>query len=98
MLREMARVGKQGIVTFPNFGYWKNRLQVIGGHMPVSDSLPYQWHNTPNRHLCTLADFERFCAGRNVIILGRKVLTRGRPVTVLPNLLGSLAVYRCTAG
>jgi len=94
VIAEMMRVGREGIVTFPNFGYWKNRLQVIGGHMPVSDNLPYEWHDTPNVHLCTIADFERFCAGREVKILERKVLTRGRPLSVLPNLLGSLAVYR----
>jgi len=94
IIKDMVRVGREGIVTFPNFGYWKNRLQVIGGHMPVSDNLPYDWHNTPNRHLCTIADFERFCAGRGVKILERTVLTRGKPVRVLPNLLGSLAVYR----
>jgi methionine biosynthesis protein MetW len=90
---EMLRVGREGIVTFPNFGYWKNRLQVAGGHMPVSDNLPYQWFNTPNVHLCTIADFERFCASRRVKILERKVLTRGRNVTFWPNLLGALAVY-----
>jgi methionine biosynthesis protein MetW len=94
VIAEMMRVGREGIVSFPNFGYWKNRLQVVGGHMPVSENLPYEWHNTPNRHLCTIADFERFCAGRSVKILERKVLTRGRPVSALPNLLGSLAVYR----
>jgi len=94
IVADMLRVGREGIVTFPNFGYWKNRLQVIGGHMPVSDNLPYEWHDTPNVHLCTIADFERFCAGRSVKILERKVLTRGKPVSVLPNLLGSLAVYR----
>ena len=94
VVADMLRVGREGIVTFPNFGYWKNRLQVIGGHMPVSDNLPYDWHNTPNRHLCTIADFERFCAGRGVKILERTVLTRGKPVRVLPNLFGSLAVYR----
>jgi methionine biosynthesis protein MetW len=94
IINDMLRVGREGIVTFPNFGYWKNRLQVIGGHMPVSDNLPYEWHDTPNVHLCTIADFERFCAGREVKILERKVLTRGRSVSVLPNLLGSLAVYR----
>jgi methionine biosynthesis protein MetW len=90
---EMLRVGREGIVTFPNFGYWKNRLQVAGGHMPVSDNLPYQWFNTPNVHLCTIADFERFCTSRSVKILERKVLTRGRNVTFWPNLLGALAVY-----
>jgi methionine biosynthesis protein MetW len=94
IVADMLRVGREGIVTFPNFGYWKNRLQVVGGHMPVSDNLPYEWHDTPNVHLCTIADFERFCASHNVKILERKVLTRGRPVSVLPNLLGSLAVYR----
>jgi len=94
IINDMLRVGREGIVTFPNFGYWKNRLQVVGGRMPVSENLPYEWHDTPNVHLCTIADFERFCAGREVKILERKVLTRGRPVSVLPNLLGSLAVYR----
>ena len=91
---DMLRVGRAGIVTFPNFGYWRNRLQVIGGHMPVSDNLPYEWHETPNIHLCTIADFEDFCAGHGVRIMERKVLTGGGPVSVLPNLLGSLAVYR----
>jgi len=94
IINDMLRVGREGIVTFPNFGYWKNRLQVLGGHMPVSDNLPYQWHDTPNVHLCTLSDFEDFCSGHGVRIMERKVLTGGRPVSVLPNLLGSLAVYR----
>jgi methionine biosynthesis protein MetW len=94
IISDMLRVGGEGIVTFPNFGYWKNRLQVLGGRMPVSDNLPYEWHDTPNVHLCTIADFERFCAERRVDILERKVLTNGHPVGVLPNLLGALAVYR----
>jgi len=94
IINDMLRVGREGIVTFPNFGYWKNRLQVLGGHMPVSDNLPYQWHDTPNVHLCTISDFENFCAGHDVRIMERKVLTGGSAVSVLPNLLGSLAVYR----
>ena len=94
IIREMLRVGRQGIVTFPNFGYWRNRLQVLAGHMPVSDNLPYQWHDTPNVHLCTISDFEDFCASHGVKILERKVLTGGKPVAALPNLLGALAVYR----
>jgi methionine biosynthesis protein MetW len=94
IIADMLRVAREGIVTFPNFGHWKNRLQVLGGRMPVSDNLPYEWHDTPNVHLCTIADFERFCAQRGVKILERKVLTRGRPVALLPNLLGALAVYR----
>ncbi len=92
---EMLRVGRQAIVTFPNFGHWRARWQVaFGGRMPVSDSLPYQWYDTPNVHLCTISDFERFCADHSVRILERIVLTDGQPVSVLPNLLGSLAVFR----
>jgi methionine biosynthesis protein MetW len=93
IMREMLRVGREGIVTFPNFGYWKNRLQVLRGRMPVSENLPYEWFNTPNVHLCTIADFERFCAERRIRIVERKVLTHGRPVTLAPNVLGALAVY-----
>ena len=93
IVREMLRVGRAGIVTFPNFGYWKNRLQVLRGQMPVSDSLPFEWFDTPNVHLCTVADFEQFCAQRGIRIVERTVLTAGRPVQVWPNLLGELAVY-----
>jgi methionine biosynthesis protein MetW len=89
----MLRVGREGIVTFPNFGYWKNRLEVLRGRMPVSENLPYAWFNTPNVRLCTVADFERFCEERGIRIVERKVLTHNRPVKVMPNLLGALAVY-----
>jgi methionine biosynthesis protein MetW len=92
---EMLRVGRQAIVTFPNFGHWQSRWQVaFGGRMPVSDSLPYQWYDTPNVHLCTIADFERFCADHAIRVLERTVLHDGRPVGFLPNLRGSLAVFR----
>ena len=93
IIREMLRVGRAGIVTFPNFGYWKNRLQVAGGRMPVSENLPYQWFDTPNIHLCTIEDFEGFCANVGVKIIERKVLTDDEPVRWWPNLLGALAVY-----
>jgi methionine biosynthesis protein MetW len=93
IILEMLRVGREGIVTFPNFGYWKNRLHVLSGHMPVSDNLPYEWYDTPNVHLCTVADFERFCEQRNIEVLECKVLTDGHPVRWWPNLLGALAVY-----
>ncbi len=62
IIMEMLRVGRQGIVSFPNFGYWPQRLQIMRGRMPLSEVLPYEWFNTPNVHLCTLADFEDFCA------------------------------------
>ncbi len=94
LVREMLRVGREGIVSFPNFGYWRNRLQILGGNMPVSEDLPYQWYDTPNVHLCTLRDFEAFCVRHQVRILDRRVMTRGREVGLLPNLLGGLAAYR----
>lgn len=93
IIRDMLRVGREGIVTFPNFGYWRNRLHVVAGYMPVSENLPYQWFDTPNVHLCTIADFERFCEERRIRIVERKVLTNGATVNLLPNLLGALAVY-----
>lgn len=98
MMREMLRVGREAIVTFPNFGYWRNRLQVLRGAMPVSRDLPYQWFDTPNVHLCTLADFEDFCGQHDVRILERLALDGGRPIHTLPNLRGSLAIYRVRSG
>lgn len=94
IIMEMLRVGREGIVSFPNFGYWKNRLQVIYGHMPVSETLPYQWYNTPNIHLCTLGDFEALCHKNGARILERIVMNGNRQVTLLPNLMGVLAFYR----
>lgn len=94
IVQEMLRVGKQGIVSFPNFGYWKNRMQVIGGRMPVSQSLPYRWYDTPNIHLCTLGDFEALCRQCDARILERRVMNNNRPVHFLPNLMGTLAIYR----
>ncbi len=94
IIKEMLRVGKQGIVSFPNFGYWKNRKQVIFGHMPVSETLPYNWFDTPNIHLCTLGDFEALCRLHNAHILERIVMNGDQQITVLPNLMGMLAFYR----
>jgi len=98
LIQEMLRVGREGIVSFPNFGYWKNRLSVLFGNMPVSRELPYQWYNTPNVHLCTLRDFENLCRDMNVTVLERRVMTGERKVGLLPNLLGSTAVYRFQRG
>ena len=95
LMREMLRVGREGIVSFPNFGHWGARLQVMLGRMPVSGSLPHEWYNTPNVHLCTVTDFEDLCRKLGVRIRERVVLHNGRSVSLLPNLLGSLAVYRC---
>ena len=94
LVAEMLRVGREAIVSFPNFGNWSHRLQVLKGRMPVSKSLPYEWYDTPNVHLCTVADFDAFCAERSFHVLDRVVLRDGRRVSVLPNLFGSLAIYR----
>ena len=98
LIREMLRVGREGIVSFPNFGYWKNRLNVLLGNMPVSSELPYQWFDTPNVHLCTLHDFEAFCRDHHVMVLERRVMSGEREVVLLPNLLGSTAAYRFQRG
>jgi methionine biosynthesis protein MetW len=98
LMREMLRVGREVIVSFPNFGHWRARLQVLQGRMPVSEALPYEWYETPNVHHCTMHDFEELCRRLGVRIRERLALHEGKPVDALPNLLGSLAVYRCTAG
>ena len=95
---EMLRVGREAIVTFPNFGHWAHRWQILKGRMPVSSALPYQWYDTPNIHLCTVADFDAFLAERRFPVENRVVLARGRPVTAMPNLLGELAIYRFRRG
>ena len=94
LVSEMLRVGKHGIVTLPNFGYWRHRLQIMTGNMPVSEDLPYQWFDTPNIHLCTFDDFEAFCRDHGVRILERSAMHNDKVVSFLPNLFGSLAVYR----
>ena len=94
VLREMLRVGREGIVTFPNFGYWRHRLDVLQGYMPVSKTLPHSWYDTPNIHLCTVKDFEDLCAKVGAEILDERVITGGRQVNFMPNLLGDLAVFR----
>jgi methionine biosynthesis protein MetW len=96
VLREMLRVGREAIVSFPNFGHWSARLQVMLGKMPVSAALPYEWYETPNVHHCTITDFEYLCRRIGIRIRERLVLHEGKPVSLMPNLLGSLAVYRCT--
>jgi methionine biosynthesis protein MetW len=95
LLAEMLRVGKEAVVSFPNFAYWKNRKAVFNGRMPVSEDLPYEWFDTPNLRFFTLLDFESLCARMQLVIRERQVLDEaGRLVATRPNLLGSLAVYR----
>ncbi|MDX1915991.1 MAG: methionine biosynthesis protein MetW [Methylophilus sp.] len=94
IVQEMLRVGREAIVTFPNFGYWRNRLQIIAGQMPVSKTLPYEWYNTPNVHLCTIHDFDDFCKNHNITVIERKVITDTNDVRFMPNWFGNLAMYR----
>lgn len=99
LLKEMLRVGQQCIVTFPNFGHWRNRLQVgLQGKMPVSRNLPDEWFNTPNIHLCSVYDFEKLCAQENIAILQRSIVDHqqhsGLGARLLPNLFGEFALYR----
>jgi methionine biosynthesis protein MetW len=99
IIDEMLRVGRQVIVTFPNFGFWRHRLQIFLGQAPVSKQLPYQWYDTPNVHVLTINDFENFCVSHNARILDRVVLSeRGRPIDALPNLMGALVIYRFDKG
>ena len=90
----MLRIGKEVIVTFPNFGFWRNRFQIIMGRMPISDELPYAWFNTPNIHLCTIKDFDSFCENYRFKITDRMILTDKQSVKFIPNLFGALALYK----
>jgi len=94
ILREVVRVGKESIVSFPNFGHWSHRLSVSFGRMPVSKSLPYQWYNTPNVRILTVTDFEKLASSLGLKILDQCILHEGRQVTLMPNLFGSLALFR----
>ncbi len=94
ILREMARVAREGIVSFPNFGYWPHGLSILRGRMPVGGHLPYQWYDTPNIHLCTLQDFERLAEQLGLPVLERATFKDGREISVLPHWRSTLAVYR----
>ena len=94
MLRETARVGRIGIISFPNFAYWANRLHVLAGRMPVTRALPYQWYDTPNLRVGTYADFEVLARKCGLAVSDSFGLQAGRVVRKRPNLLASVAVFR----
>jgi len=94
VLRETVRVGRTGIVAFPNFAHWPNRLSVLMGRMPVTRRLPYQWYDTPNIRVGTLADLEVLAQRNGLQILDRFGLHEGRVIRALPNLLASTAVLK----
>lgn len=99
LLMEMLRVGREGIVTFPNVGHWRCRAQLaLKGRMPIIRTLPFEWYNTPNIHLCTFKDFEELCGRLGIHILHRTVVDHAHRsnlwMRLLPNLLGEIALYR----
>jgi len=99
LLEEIARVGKQAIIAFPNFGHWQCRLQLtLGGYMPKSRTLPNEWFNTPNIHLCTVKDFDKLCADKAIQVLSRSIVNHEHKDTLgtrlLPNLFGQIALYQ----
>jgi methionine biosynthesis protein MetW len=98
MLRETARVGRIGVVAFPNFAHWPNRLSVLLGRMPVTRRLPYQWHDTPNIRVGTYTDFEVLARKNGLHIEDCFGLENGTEVRMLPNLLASTAVFKFTQG
>ncbi len=101
LLLDMVRVGREAIISFPNFAYWKTRSYLsFKGQMPVSDALPYMWYNTPNIHLCTFKDFEMLCKTHGIRIIKRLAVDGDQQghlfMKYLPNLFGEVAIYRIT--
>ena len=94
ILREMLRVGREAVVSFPNFGYWRHRQSILNGRMPVSESLPHQWFNTPNVRFFTIADFDALCEINGIAVRERLAFDEGKLVLEEPNFLASVAVYR----
>ena len=94
MLRETARVGKIGIVAFPNFAHWFNRLSVLRGRMPVTKRLPYQWYDTPNIRVGTFADFADLARKNDLQVLDAFGLQHGQEVRLWPNLMAGTAVFK----
>jgi methionine biosynthesis protein MetW len=97
ILREMARVAREGIVSFPNFGYWPHGWSILRGRMPVTGQMPYDWYNTPNIHLCTLKDFERLANTLGFTILERATFNDQHEVKLFAGWRSTLAAYRFTA-
>ncbi|NPA71617.1 MAG: methionine biosynthesis protein MetW [Gammaproteobacteria bacterium] len=99
LLRDMLAIGKQIIITFPNFGHWRNRAQLMfAGQMPKTDTLPYHWFDTPNIHMCTFKDFEGLCESMQIEVMARTVVNAQHESTfamkLAPNLLGEVALYK----
>jgi len=98
MLRETARVGRMGVLAFPNFAHWPNRMSILRGRMPVTKRLPYQWYDTPNIRVGTFKDFEVLAEKNDLRILDSFGLQEGREVRVWPNALAGTAVFKFQRG
>ena len=98
MLLETARVGRMGIVSFPNFAHWPNRLRIMTGRMPVTKTLPYEWYDTPNIRVGTYTDFEVLLRKTGLQVLDAFGIQDGRAVRRFPNLLSSVAVFKFERG
>jgi methionine biosynthesis protein MetW len=98
MLRETVRVGRVGIVAFPNFAHWFNRLSVLQGRMPVTKRLPYQWYDTPNIRVGTYADFGDLARKNELRVVDAFGLQNGQEVRLCPNLMAGTAVYKLQRG
>lgn len=98
LLRETARVGRVGVISFPNFAHWPNRLRVVTGRMPVTKALPYQWYDTPNIRVGTYADCEVLLRKDGFQVLDAFGIQDGRAVRGLPNLMASVAVFKFQRG
>ena len=101
LVQEMLRIGRNGIVTFPNFGNWLSRLDLLlRGRMPVSEFMPHQWYDTPNIHFCTVRDFDVLCRDANIDVLARTVVNSRHEgswaMKAWPNFLGEVAIYHLT--
>ena len=94
VLREILRVGREAVVSIPNFGYHQNRAALAAGRMPVSDYLPYQWYDSPNVRFFTIADFEALCEQLGIVVRERRAFALGQPVADNPNLNADVALYR----
>ncbi len=99
VLNEMLRVGREGIVTFPNMGHWRSRMHIaFRGRMPMTMALPYKWYNSPNIHLCSVRDFEALCEEEGIEILECTTVDHAHRTSLgmrlFPSLLGEIAIYR----
>ncbi len=98
VLREMSEVGREGIVSFPNFGHWYHAWSILRGRMPVSREMPYQWYDTPNLHLATIADFEDLLAKLRLRVTARAFLADGRRIGWATSQRATQAIYRFKRG